>query len=79
LLADLATHQIATHFRVTCSLGATILTVPPAAASIKPAKLRRSQPDNPLDPELYPAAGPIARNLYYQLHTGFLGTEGGVP
>jgi hypothetical protein len=79
VLSDLATHQAVTHFRVTSSLGATILTAPVGAASSKPAKPKRSFPDNPLDPELLAGGGPIARNLYYQLHTGFLGTGGTAP
>jgi hypothetical protein len=74
VLPDLATFGTVTHFRVTCSLAAAILTAPASAASIKPAKLKRGDPDNPLDPELFPAHGPTAGNLYYQLHTGFLGT-----
>jgi hypothetical protein len=79
VLSDLATHRAVTHFRITCSLSAAILTTPISTASIKPAKPRRSEPDNPLDPELYPAPGPIAANLYYQLHTGLLGTGGSTP
>jgi hypothetical protein len=79
LLSDLATHQTVVHYRITCSLGAAILTAPASAVSIKPAKPRRSQPDNPLDPELQPSPRPTARNLYYQLHTGFLGTRGNAP
>ena len=75
-LSDLTTHQTATHFRMTCSVGGPILTAPAPAASIKPAKLRRAEPDNPLDPELHPSPQPKARNLYYQLHTGLLGTRG---
>ena len=76
LLPDLASHGTVTHLRVTCSLGATILTAPINAASIKQAKARRADPDNPLDPELHAGGGPVARNLYYQLHTGLLGTGG---
>lgn len=79
LLSDLATFQTVTHCRVTCSLGAQVLTAPAAAASIKPAKLKRGQPENPLDPTLYPAPPPLARNLYYQLQTGFLGAAGIAP
>jgi len=79
LLTDLATHQTVNHYRMTCSLGATILTAPVSGSAIKPAKPRRSQPENPLDPELLPAPKPIARNLYYQLHTGFLGTQVSTP
>ncbi|MCI0541662.1 MAG: hypothetical protein L0Z50_41215, partial [Verrucomicrobiales bacterium] len=69
---DLTTHQTVTHYRMTCSIGATILTAPLTSASVKPAKPRRSQPDNPLDPELAAAPGPVSRNLYFQLHTGAL-------
>jgi hypothetical protein len=76
LFSDLTTFQTMTHLRMTCSLGGPILNAPASAASIKPAKLRRSQPDNPLDPPLLSDPAPIARNLYYQLHTGFLGTGG---
>lgn len=79
ILSDLATFQTVTHCRMTCSLGAAVLTAPASGASIKPAKLRRGQPDNPLDPPLLPAPRAVARNLYYQLHTGFLGTGGGTP
>jgi len=79
LLADLATHQTVTHFRVAVSLGGAILTAPISAASVAPAKPRRSDPDNPLNPELHPSPQPTARNLYYQLRTGFLGTQGDAP
>jgi hypothetical protein len=79
ILSDLTTFRTVTHYRVTCSLGATILTAPASATSVKPAKLKRSQPENPLEPELHPAPGPVAGNLYYQLHTGFLGTGGIAP
>jgi hypothetical protein len=78
-LPDLATHQTVTHFRVTCSLGAPILSAPLSPVSIKPAKLRRSEPDDPLDPALLPSPPHTARNLYYQMHTGFLGTQGRIP
>lgn len=74
-LADLATHQIVTHYRVTCSVGAPLLTAPTPATAVKVAKTRRSQPANPLDPELLPAPGAAARNLYYQLYTGALGAQ----
>jgi len=79
LLSDLATHQTVTHYRITCSLGAAILTAPSSSASIKPAKLKRSQPENPLDPDLSPSPKAIAHNLYYQLHTGFLGSQLNAP
>jgi hypothetical protein len=75
LLADLASNQTVTHFRMSCSLQAAILTAPVAAESIKPAKPKRSQPENPLDAELLPSPEPTARNLYYRLHTGFLATQ----
>jgi hypothetical protein len=78
-LSDLATFQTVTHCRMTCSLGSEILTAPASAASIRPAKLKRGQPDNPLDPPVLPAPQAIARNLYYQLQTGFLGTAGIAP
>jgi hypothetical protein len=74
-LPDLETHNLVTHYRMACSLGATILTAPISSASVKPAKARRSQPDNPLDPELSAAPDAVSRNLYYQLHTGFLDFE----
>jgi hypothetical protein len=79
LLPDLETHQTVTHYRMTCSLGATILTAPVSAVSVKPAKSRRGEPENPIDPELQPSPQPTARNLYYRLHTGFLGTQVNVP
>jgi len=79
LLTDLTTHQTVMHFRMACALGDTILTAPASAASIKPAKMRRSEPESPLDPELQPSPQPTAHNLYYQLHTGFLGTQGNAP
>jgi len=79
LLADLATHQTVTHFRVAVSLGGAILTAPVSAASVAPAKPRRSDPDNPLNPQLHPSPQPTARNLYYQLRTGFLGSQGEAP
>ncbi len=79
LLTDLASHQTVTHFRMSCSLAATILTAPASATSIKPAKPKRSEPENPLDPELIPAPAPTARNLYYTLHTGFLGSQATGP
>jgi hypothetical protein len=75
VLPDLATHQTVTHFRMACSLGTTILTAPAPSSSVKPAKPRRNQPDDPLDPVLFSSPGPISRNLYYQLHTGVLGVR----
>jgi hypothetical protein len=79
LLSDLATFQTVTHLRMTCSLGAPVLTTPTSGASVKVAKLSRGQPENPLDPVLQPTSQAIARNLYYQLQTGFLGTAGIAP
>lgn len=79
LLSDLETYQTVTHYQLACSLGAAVLTAPVAAVSIKPAKLKRSQPEDPLEPELHPSPTPVARNLYYQLHTGFLGTQLNAP
>jgi PKD repeat protein len=76
LLSDLATFQTVTHYRMTCSLGAVILTAPTSGASVKAAKLSRGQPENPLDPVLQPASRAVAQNLYFQLQTGFLGTAG---
>ena len=72
LCADLPTHQVITHYRIACSIGSatTILTAPTPATSVKTAKPRRSDTDNPLDPDLTTAPGPNARNLYYQLQTG---------
>jgi hypothetical protein len=75
MLPDLATNQVATHYQIACSVGAIILTAPVPSTAVKPAKLRRSQPDNPLDPELLPAPGPVSRNLHYQLFTGALGAQ----
>ncbi len=75
LLSDLETHQTVTHYQMACSLGAAVLTAPVSAVSIKPAQPKRSQPEDPLEPELHPSPPPVARNLYYQLHTGFLGTQ----
>jgi hypothetical protein len=75
LLPDLATHTAVTHYRMACSLGATILTAPTPGASVQGAKLRRSQPSNPLEPVLLAAPGPVSRNLYYQLHTGALAAQ----
>lgn len=74
--SDLATHAVISHYQIDCSMGAFMLTAPTPAASVKPAKLRRSQPDNPLDPALLPAPGPFARNLHYQLQTGLFTTPG---
>lgn len=79
LLTDLATHQLVAHLRVGCSIGAPILVAPTPATSVKAAKPKRSQPDNPFDPELLVAPGPVCRNLYFQLRTGIFGTEGGLP
>jgi hypothetical protein len=79
LLSDLTTHQAVTHYRVVCSLGAAVLTAPVSGAAVKLAELARSEPADPLDPALTPSGGPISRNLYYQLHTGFLGTSTGTP
>jgi hypothetical protein len=72
---DSETYTNVTHFRMVCSIGATILTAPTPSTAIKPAKPTRSQPDNPLDPDLLAAPGPVARNLYFRLHTGFLGVR----
>lgn len=74
-LPELATNDVATHYQVACSIGASVLTAPVSATSVKVAKARRSDPDNPLDPDLVAAPGPIARNLYFQLHTGALGAQ----
>lgn len=79
LLGGLTTYTTATHFRMTVSLAPPVLTAPVSSTSIKPAKLRRSQPDNPLDPPLDPSPGTTAHNLYYHLHTGFLGTQASTP
>jgi hypothetical protein len=72
---DSETHTNVTHFRMVCSIGATILTASTPSTAIKQAKPTRSQPDNPLDPDLLAAPGPVARNLYFQLHSGFLGAQ----
>lgn len=75
VISDLTTTNVIVHYRMACSIGAPILTVPITPAAVKVAKLRRSQPDNPLDPELVAAPGPVSRNLYFQLHTGALGAQ----
>ena len=74
-LSDLDTNQVVTHYRMTCSIGATILTIPTVTASVEVAKLRRGQPDNPLNLELIAAPKPISRNLYFQLQIGILDSE----
>jgi hypothetical protein len=71
--SDLSNHQIVTHYRLACSIGAGFLTAPTPSTSVKSAKPRRSQPDNPFDAELLAAPGPVARNLYFQLNTGVFG------
>jgi hypothetical protein len=71
-LSDLTPPQVVTHVRIVCSMGATLLTAPTPATSVKVAKLRRSEPDNPLDPALLTAPGPVSRNLQYQFVTGVL-------
>jgi hypothetical protein len=73
-LPDLTPQQVVTHFRMACSMGAPIITAPTPASSVKAAKLRRSEPDNPLDPALLTAPGPVSRNLQYQLTTGAFAT-----
>ncbi|HXJ61276.1 MAG TPA: PKD domain-containing protein [Verrucomicrobiae bacterium] len=74
VLPDLSTSQIVTHLRMVCSMGAPLLAAPIPATSVKVAKLRRSQPDNPLDPDLLTAPSPVSRNLDYQLLIGVLAT-----
>jgi hypothetical protein len=74
-LTDLATHRTVRHFQVACSIGAPILTAPVSPTSVAPAKIRRSQPQNPLEDPLKPAPAPVGRNLYFQLHTGALGAQ----
>jgi hypothetical protein len=71
-LPDLTPQQVVTHVRMVCSMGASLLTAPTPATSVKVAKLRRSQPDNPLDPALVTAPAPASRNLQYQFITGVL-------
>jgi hypothetical protein len=78
-VTDLATHSLINHYRVACSLGPVILVAPTASTAVKPAKARRSQPDNPLDPDLLTAAAPIARNLHYQLRSGPFATPHLLP
>lgn len=75
VLADLSTHKTVTHYRMACSLGANLLTAEIPDTSVKAAKTHRGAPENPLDPVLYPSSPPVARNLFYQIHTGFLGTQ----
>lgn len=79
LLADVSPQQTVTHLQLAVSLGAPILTAPISGSAVRPAKTRRGQPENPLEPELLPAPPPAARNLYYELLTGFLGEEGMTP
>jgi PKD repeat protein len=66
--------QIVTHVRMVCSMGGSIVNAPVSATSVKVAKMRRGEPDNPLDLELETAPSPVARNLQYQLSTGVLPT-----
>jgi len=49
-----------------------MIIAPTPASSVKVAKLRRSEPDNPLDPPLLTAPDPVSRNLQLQLTTGVL-------
>ncbi len=72
VLPDLAPHSTVGHFRLVVSMSAPVLTAVNTASSVKPAKLRRSDPDNPLDPELIASPGPISRNLQSRLVTGIL-------
>jgi PKD repeat protein len=71
-LPDQTPPQTVTHLRIVCSMGAPILIAPVSATSVKVAKMRRGEPDNPLDPELVTAPASVARNLKYQLSTGVL-------
>jgi hypothetical protein len=73
-LSDLSPPQTVTHLRLVCSMGGAMVTAPLPASAVKVAKLRRSQPDNPLDPPLLTPPGPVSRNLQYQLVTGVLTT-----
>jgi hypothetical protein len=73
-LSDLSPPQTVTHLRMVCSMGGAMVTAPLPASAVKVAKLRRSQPDNPLDPPLLTPPSPVSRNLQYQLVTGVLTT-----
>ena len=73
-LPDQSPPQTVTHLRIVCSMGAPVVTAPVSAASVKVAKMRRGDPDNPLDPELLVAPGPVARNLRFQFLSGVLAT-----
>jgi hypothetical protein len=72
LLSDMTPPQLVTHLRVVCSMSAPLLAAPLPSPSVKVAKLRRSQPDNPLDPDLLTAPATVSRNLDFQLWTGVL-------
>jgi PKD repeat protein len=69
-LTDMSPPQTVLHLRMSCSLGAPMLTANTPASSVKVAKLRRSDPDNPLDPPLLSPPSAIARNLQYQFIPG---------
>jgi hypothetical protein len=71
-LSDLTPPQVVTHLRIICSMNAPLVAAPIPSTSVKVAKLRRSQPDNPLDPDLLTAPSAVSRNLDFQLRTGLL-------
>ena len=75
VLGDLPKNNEVRHYRMTCSLGALFVPSTVTASSIKVAKARRSQPDNPFDPPLSSAPPPETGNLYFQLRLGVLTAE----
>lgn len=72
LLGDLPKNNEVTHYRVACSLGALFVPATVTASSVKVAKARRSQPDNPFDPPLLSTPPAETGNLYFQLQLGVL-------
>jgi hypothetical protein len=74
-LEELPAFNVVTHYRVTCSLGGLFVPATVTPASVKAAKPRRSQPDNPFDPVLAAAPSPVTGNLYFQIQLGVLTAE----
>lgn len=68
-------HQTVTHLRLTCSLGAEILTATTPSTAVRVARDRRGLPEDPFAAPLQAAPGPLSRNLYYQLHFGPLSAD----
>ncbi|MBL9168209.1 MAG: PKD domain-containing protein [Verrucomicrobiales bacterium] len=75
LLGDLAKNNEVTHYRIACSLGALFVPATVTASSVKVAKARRSQPDNPFDAPLLSSPSADTGNLYFQLRLGVLTSE----